>query len=29
MGGDERQLKLDAASFDKKYREVCGKDDTE
>ena len=29
MGNDERQLKLDAASFDKKYKEVCGKDDTE
>ena len=29
MGDDEHQIKLDAASFDKKYKEVCGKDDTE
>jgi hypothetical protein len=28
MGNEEHQIKLDAASFDKKFREVCGKNDT-
>lgn len=29
MGDDERQCKLDAASFDKRFKDVCGMDDTE
>ena len=29
MGDDERQCKMDAASFDKKFKDVCNKDDTE
>lgn len=29
MGDDERQRKLDAASFDKKFKAVCGMDETE
>ncbi len=29
MGNDERQRKLDAASFDKKFKDICCKEDAE